>query len=317
MSLDDLARRRTALEPVDVSPFQRRARVLQSIWREEQGFACGEHRRGDHGRPLGSRLAMPWAEDSLANFLTDRIREVVRREVCDSKASRGKLFAKPRIFNDLLSSQPLCFNLFAELSFDLGLASHLVRGFTGERFREVRSISFEHSFGRGDCLYLCDRSAFDVFLECTTSTGGRGFVGIEVKYHENFHVPPGKHRKRYDEVAKEMACFGPGTQAALTAAPLQQILRDHLLAGITRKVECYQDYLFVMLHPKDNEHCRNAVAAYRACLADDRSFAVWTLEDVATCLQVPLRRDWVDLFIDRYLAFEKIDKRLVVAGGTA
>lgn len=70
-----------------------------------------------------------------------------------------------------------------------------------------------------------------------------------------------------------------------------------------------------MLHPNDNEHCRDAVAAYRDCLSDDRSFAAWALEDVATCLQLPLRRDWVDLFIDRYLAFEKIDKRL--AGGTA
>lgn len=317
MSLDDLARRLSALEQVDVSPFQRRARVLQSIWREEQGFECGEHRRGDHGRPLGSRLAMPWAEDTLANFLTDRIREVVRCEVCDPTASRGKLFAKPRIFNDLLSSQPLCFNLFAELRLDLSSASHLVSEFTGGRFREVRSISFEHSPGRGDPRYTADRSAFDVFLECTTSTGGLGFVGVEVKYHENLLGPPAEHKTRYDEIAEMMACFDPGTRAALTAPLLQQIWRDHLLAGITRSVDGYDDALFVMLHPKDNEHCRNAVAAYRACLADDRSFAAWTLEDVATCLQLPLRHDWVNLFIDRYLAFEKIDKLLVVAGGGA
>ena len=259
---------------------------------------------------------MPWAEDSLSNFLTDRVREVVRREVCDPAASRGKLFAKPRIFNDLLSSQPLCFNLFAELRLDLGSASHLVSGFTGGRFREVQSILFEHSPGRSDPRYTDDRSAFDVFLECTTSTGGRGFVGVEVKYHENLLGLPGEHRERYDEIAEMMACFGPGTRAALTTTPLQQVWRDHLLAGITRSVDCYYDALFVMLHPKDNQHCRNAVAAYRDCLADDSSFAAWTLEDVAACLQLPSRRDWVDLFIDRYLAFEKIDKRLVV-GGTA
>ena len=315
MSLDGLARCLNALVQGD-SPFQRRARVLQSIWREEQGFACGEHRSGGHVRLLGSRLAMPWAEDSLANFLTERIREVVRREVCDPTASRGKLFAKPRIFNDLLSSQPLCFNLFAELCFDLPSASRLVSQLTQGRFREVRSISFEHSPGRGDERYTADGSAFDVFLECTTSTGGRGFVGVEVKYSEDLRGRPGKHRARYDEIAGMMACFGPDTQDALTSPPLQQIWRDHLLAGITRSVDCYDDALFVMLYPKDNEDCREAIAAYRACLTDDSSFAAWTLEDVATCL-LPLRRHWVNLFIDRYLAFEKIDKRLICCKGDA
>lgn len=230
MSLDDLARRLNAFEQVDISHFQRRARVLQSIWREEQGYACGEHL----SRPLGSRLAMPCAEDTLASFLTDRVREVVRHEVIDPTVSRGKLFAKPRMFNDLLSSQPLAFNLFAELCLDLALASHLVSEFTGGRFRDVRSILFEYSPGRSDPRYTADRSAFDVFLECTTSTGGRGFVGVEVKYHENLLGPPGEPRARYDEIAEMMACFGPGTRAALTAPPLQQIWRDHLLAGITR-----------------------------------------------------------------------------------
>jgi hypothetical protein len=237
MNFDELARTLHALEPSDGSPFQRRARILQALWREEQGFPCGEHGRGNTTRPLGSRLPMPWAEETLANFMTERTRAVVRQEVCDPLRSAGKLYGKPRIFNDLLSSQPLCFNLFAELCFDLRLASGVVADLTRGRFVDVREIKFEHSPGRGDLRYTGDRSAFDVFLQCRTASGGRGFIGIEVKYHEDLRGGAGEHHARYDEIAARMGCFAPQASASLHSAPLQQIWRDHLLAGITSRVE--------------------------------------------------------------------------------
>lgn len=39
--LDALAKRFHAFEAVDKSEFQRAARTLQSIWREERGYAVG------------------------------------------------------------------------------------------------------------------------------------------------------------------------------------------------------------------------------------------------------------------------------------
>src|SRR5690349_20583777 len=123
MTLEQLAVSHQAFERTDKSRFQRQARVLQSIWREEQGFPVGEHK----GRKLGSRLPMPDAKESLWNFLGDNVKAVVRDEVLDLVKSAGKLYGRPRIFNDLLSSQPLCFNLFAELSRDLSLSTNVLR----------------------------------------------------------------------------------------------------------------------------------------------------------------------------------------------
>jgi hypothetical protein len=310
MDLNELARSLNVLEKVDVSAFQRRARVLQSIWREEQGFVCGEHRSNSGSRLLGSRLSMPWAQETLSNFITTNIREVVRCEVCNPVRSMGKLYGKPRIFNDLLSSQPLCFNLFGELSVDLPLASSIVRELTEGRFPQVHSISFEHSPGRRDPRYTGDRSAFDVFIECSAASGGRGFIGIEVKYHENLIGPSGGHQTRYDEIAHRMACFAPEAIDALMSEPLQQIWRDHLLAGITREVDNYDDAMFVMLYPTENEHVRNAVTAYRRCLTDTSSFSDWTLEDVTCRIRAHSAPVWNDRFIDRHLSFEKIETRL-------
>jgi len=90
MDLDELARSLHAFEKVDFSSFQRHARILQSIWREEQGNECGMHLGQTGSRPLGSRLVMLWAKEKLANFLTENIRRVVREEVLDPQLSAGR-----------------------------------------------------------------------------------------------------------------------------------------------------------------------------------------------------------------------------------
>lgn len=205
--------------------FQRRARLLQALWREAQGLPIGDHR----GRPLGSRLAMPAAKETLSSYLTDTVRKVVRREVLDPTRSSGKLFAQPRIWNDLLSSQPMAFNLFGELAEDLGLASRALRQVTDGRIRQVTGIQFEHSPGRGDPRYTGDRSAFDVFIEYVTHGGKPGFVGVEVKYHEGLGDEPAAHRDRYDEIAAAMGCFDASAAERLRRKPPADLARP--LAG--------------------------------------------------------------------------------------
>jgi hypothetical protein len=41
-------------------PWQRRLRLLQALWREQQQLPIGRHPRdGNESRPLGSRIAVP------------------------------------------------------------------------------------------------------------------------------------------------------------------------------------------------------------------------------------------------------------------
>lgn len=299
MTLADLAKSLNAYERVDVSAFQRRARVLQVLWRQEQDLDPAER---------GSRLAAPAAE-ALKNFLTETVRDVVRTEVMDPLTSAGKLYARPRIFNDLLSSQPLCFNLFGELTRDLDLASAVIADMSNARFLEVCGIEFEYSPGRRKPRYLNDGSAFDVFIRCRNAAGEPCFIGVEVKYHENMRGRAGDHKVRYDEVASTMGCFRDD-RLPLMQTPLQQIWRDHLLAGITRVEDGYSDSLFVMLYPRDNTAVQKATDGYRQQLARSDSFATWTLEDFVESLRRFSGAGWIDDFVDRYLAFGKIDDRL-------
>ena len=305
--LETLARRLHAWEPnTDTNEFQRRARLLQALWRDERGLPVGSMR----GKPRGALIAMPLAEETLANYLDDTIRAVVRREVLDPSKAKGKLFGRPRIFNNLLSSQPLCFNLFGHLAEDLALASAVLAEMTRGRVGSVTALEFEVSPGRGDPAYTGDKSAFDVFVEHTTPEGGRGFLGIEVKYHEGLGDKAAGHRARYDELADAMGCFEPGRRQDLQRKPLQQIWRDHLLAGAVRLVDGYDDGQFVFLSPAGNPRCASAVADYAACLTRQDSFDAWTLERLVAVIGRHSDAAWVDAVHRRYLDFARIDAAL-------
>jgi hypothetical protein len=106
-----------------------------------------------------------------------------------------------------------------------------------------------------------------------------------------------------------MECFNKDFET-LKKSPMQQIWRDHLLAGITRVVDGYDDGLFVTLYPKDNLDVANALSDYRAQLSNEGSFTTWTLEDFIGHLRKRSDAEWIKMFVDRYLAFEKVDHRL-------
>jgi len=306
--LAELAKRHHSFERVDRSEFQRRARILQSMWRTERSYPIGEQPGRGGKRPLGSRLAMLWAEETLANYLSETIRQVVRNEVLDREASQGKLYARPRIFDNLLSSQPLCFNLFAELQQDLCLATTVLKALAPGRVAQVTGIEFEHSPGRGDERYTGDRSAFDAYVEYRTSHDERGFIGIEVKYHEDLIGKAAQHRSRYDQIAEQMGCFKRECLEHLKSQPLQQIWRDHLLAGSLLENGDFSDGFFVFLYPRDNPHCAEAVSDYHNCLLDCNTFVAWTLEDVTDAIKQCTQAEWIVRFVDRYLNFAKIDQ---------
>lgn len=289
------------------APWQRLLRLRQALWRERENLPIGMHggRDGAEARELGSRIAMPHAERELSNYLTPNIRKVVSETVRSAEsAAEGKLFGTPRIYEDLLSSQPLCFNLFAELKLDHGVATAWARHLWPDRVETVTRVEFEHSPGRRDPKYLGNRTAFDVYLEHSVPGGGTGFIGIEVKYHENLEVERAETRDRVLEVARESGAFAEDSVPLLRAPPLQQVWFDHLLALSMLQADSKRwngNGLFVFLHPVANEACYRIVNAYERHLRGPRTFQRLTLEEAVAALRVASGGSWVNAFSRRYL----------------
>lgn len=84
------------------TPGEAELRLRQAHWREHLGQPPGMAGT----RVLGSRLP---AGDETSNFLTP----TVAAAVPEAKTQPGALIRAPRIYDNVLSSQPLTFNLFA------------------------------------------------------------------------------------------------------------------------------------------------------------------------------------------------------------
>lgn len=273
------------------------ARLLQSRWREKKGYP---------EQKLGSYLETEFAKSSKANFLTDNIRQLVTQEIAKARKTGG-LIGEPRIWNNLLSSQPLCFNLFGELYFDLELATKFFRQLFPDRFDKVTAVKFEYSPGRGDTKYLGDHSAFDAFIEYTKDDK-KGFIGIEVKYAESLREESkGKAKSNFKEqyatLTNTCGLFKPGSVDFLREPPLSQIWRDHLLCIATQ--QDYDEGFFVFLFPSKNSHCQRGVDNYKQYLAYDNeeqnSFYPRHLDDFINTMINVSNEDWACELKQRYL----------------
>lgn len=131
----DLLRKHHVLVTAD-NAFQQRARLRQALWREERGYPVGLHR----SEPLGSAIELEYGKRTLANFLTETIREAVHHDVLGPGRDPDSLVNENRLFANLLSSQPLCFNLFGKLARDRDLATRIVGAMAPGRIGRVTRI---------------------------------------------------------------------------------------------------------------------------------------------------------------------------------
>jgi hypothetical protein len=288
---------------VDYPPdtdFSAYARLLQSKWRDKKGYP---------ELKFGNFIEIEFAKSTKSNFLTDNIRQLVTQEVANSKKTGG-LIGEPRIWNNLLSSQPLCFNLFGELYFDLDLATKYFQRLFPNRLDEVLAVKFEYSPGRGDTKYIGDHSAFDVFVEYTKGNK-KGFIGIEVKYAESLKEETiGKASKNFKEqyatLTNTCGLFKPDSVGFLRQPPLSQIWRDHLLCVATR--QDYDEGFFVFLYPSKNGHCQKGIDGYKQYLAFDNDekncFYPRYLEDFINTLTTISTAVWTTELKVRYLGYE-------------
>jgi len=291
----------------ETTEFKRTARLLQSLWRESKGLKIGSQpmkpTKDRPGRPLGSRIDLPVARTSGANSLTDNARYAAEHRLAHPQPHQT--LDADRLYCDLLSSMPMCFNLFGELWADLALANKAVHTWWPDTPGKVSAVEFEWSPGRSrNGEYLENRSAFDVAFILDLGNGKKGVVGVETKYHE--HAVPmkqasNKRMERYLEVATESGVFAPGAAEKIVGTELQQIWLDHLLA-LSMPLHPSEEWTwvrFVLVHPDANPSFLRAGEEYRKMLRRTESFAINTIESLLDANVLP--SEMVGRFRERYV----------------
>ncbi len=114
------------------------------------------------------------AEKGL-NFLTAGIHAAAKHRIAE-----GVGVEPFRCTHNLLSSQPMCFNLFGPFVDDPQLALAMLQPLLPVAATEITCVRIEYAPAPAS-EYLNDRTAFDAFIEFRDENGELAFVGVETK----------------------------------------------------------------------------------------------------------------------------------------
>jgi len=116
---------------------------------------------------------------SLKNFLSEDISDEVAKALEEQKQSGSGIMDEDRLYNNLLSSQPLAFNFFGFFNSNKDLALEFLKTVRPD-ITYFDKVVFEYAPHSNK-----DSSAFDIgFL--VKSGEKRGFIGFECKYTDSF-----------------------------------------------------------------------------------------------------------------------------------
>lgn len=283
--------------------FAKRMRFHQSWYRAtvlQVPFGTGPTPRSK--TEYGNMLTAEDAAKGL-NFLTPAIFAAVQARLAEAEG----LIEEFRLTRNMLSSQPLCFNLFGYLGLHLDLATQLMDALFPGEVKRVTRVVVEHApEPRAD--YLNDRTAFDAFVEYVTVDDRPAFLGVETKLTEPFSP------KSYDTAEYRRWMRGPnspwreGAIRHLLEIRHNQLWRDHLLAVATldHPASRYsRGRLMLLRHPGDKS-CAKSARSYQGLLRPgDGTFVDMPLnrlmDYVANLDLDDGHAEWLEAFRLRYL----------------
>ena len=230
------------------SPFVADCRKLQSIYRYEIGEEIHPYtdRYGNvhyYGNYI-SNGENP-KDGCWKNFLTEFAFNYAKERVNPENKKPYETIESDRLFNNLLSSQPMAFNLFCPLrqmrEKSPETATKVIKAaLPSYSIHEVTDVDLEFIPENYKDL-TGDKSAMDAIIRFEDEQGKKGFIAIETKYSENLGTnaaykrdESGKKvpRTQCINAIKKLQCFTPDVEKCIMVGdtPLTQIYRNFLLS---------------------------------------------------------------------------------------
>ena len=277
-----------------------RMRLHQSWWRSERlGVPYGPGSGRASGNLYGNMLTRADGERGL-NFVSDAAWAAYR-----SHPGRG--VEPDRCERNLLSSQPLAFNLFGPLTVDSALATRLLRPLV-EDLDEVTGVHIEVP-PQPKVEYLNDSTSFDALVTYLTTDGTRAFAGVEAKLTEPFTRRDFGIKPAYREITEAGGSpWRPGVIEECHDRRWRQLWRDHLLveacAGHPERPYGERGRVVVVRHPGDPE-IGPVMTGYQRLLTHPETCVDLPLDRLLSSWRVHARsgteQDWLQRLHDRYL----------------
>ena len=241
------------------------------------------------------------------NFLDDDIASYADERAGQVKDEGGTI-DRDRLMRNMLSSMPLCFNLFGYLRRHPVEAAQGLSAVLDLDIAEILDMVVEWAPDPG--AHLGDRTAFDAFVRYRTSDGRQAFLGVETKYTESFSPKP-YDSERYDRITRESASgFKSGAEDHLRKSETNQLWRNALLVCSLRSngvsgasPDEFDDGHVVVLSCEGDPGAERAIKGLESQLHQPSSLlrAATYEELMSKFADMPNLRSWAGEFRRRYL----------------
>jgi hypothetical protein len=311
------------------SKFVAECRKLQSIYRYEIGEAI----RPYHGRDglvhyYGNYISNGEnpKEGCWKNFLTVCAFNYAKKRLDPEIKKPYETIEPDRLFNNLLSSQPMAFNLFCPLrqmrEESPEVATQVIKAALPDYpIHRVTDVDLEFIPEKYTEL-TGDKSAMDAIIKFVDSDGRGGFIAIETKYSENLGTNVAYDRDENGqkiprvktiEAVKKLRCFKPDIEKQIVEGKkgLTQIYRNFLLSEMYGLEEGLRSYS-IILAPKKHPSTRRELDSLSNRLGDEYKGKIKQiyLEDFVDKLIANSPTEYsvtFGKFYDRYLNFKKVN----------
>lgn len=301
--------------------FTTRAAILQSYYRESINEKCGLGSKNivkgsdSNGKPILESIKQEYGhlvcsgETRNINFFFEETYEYAKYRVENKKPD--ETIKTDRLFNNLLSSMPMAFNLFHPLML-------IKKRYPALLNKMLRNVFPEFSLNKIDeiliefiplpiNLYTEDRSAMDAAIIFLDDMGRKYIISIETKYIDQLGQNKAKDNSLKLETAKSLNIFTANGINTISQG-CTQIYRNFLLTEKYRLVHGLRDSYSIILAPQEHPTTEKEINSLRENLYPEFQYKLhkYALEDFVASLKPDCPEEfqnWLTWFYNRYLNF--------------
>ena len=305
--------------------FTTRAAILQANYRVSLNEKCGlgskniVKGRDSNGKAILGSVKQEYGhliqggESRNINFFFHETYEYAKYRVENKKPD--ETIKADRLFNNLLSSMPMAFNLFHPLilikkQFPDALNKMIRNAFPDYPVHKVTDILIEYIPLPID-QYTGDRSAMDAAIVFLDAEGENYLIAIETKYIDQLGKNKAKDNSIKLETAKISGLFNSNGIETISQG-CTQIYRNFLLAEKYRLVHDLKDSYSIIIAPADHPTTESEITSLQKNLLLEFKYKLqkYSLEDFWEALKPDCPeefQEWLKWFHDRYLDFNKTE----------
>jgi hypothetical protein len=239
------------------SNFVAKCRLHQSKYRcevlkEDYGYGPVKNSKNKFGNMLVD------GEMTGSNFISNAAYKYAVQRTIDKNINKDLTIDSYRLFNNMMSSMPLCFNLFSDLRELLISDKNLCSVACKNLFKEISWLETVEYIGVEFIptpieKYTKDKTAFDAILITKDRNNIKGVVSVETKYTDLLGSNSSKNTDVKNKIVEDNNLFSTDIKERLKKNGYKQIYRNYLLTFAYAKVNKIRNYCNVILSPSSDE----------------------------------------------------------------